>query len=192
MTNQQLCKEELAKMAANIEGHPDNTTPAIMGGLVVSVLEEDKLFYVKLDIPSNYKFAVFIPDFTLSTLKARMVLPERINFKDGVFNVGRSSLLIASLLEGKSENLACAFKDVFHQPYRKKLIPNIERIFEQSMRNGAKGCYISGAGPSLIALIDTGNDGFHEKMSVYLKTLKTYWELKVLELDRKGVETFVN
>lgn len=192
MTNQQLSKEELIEMAANIEGHPDNTTPAILGGLVVSVLEEGKLYYVKLDIPSNLKFAVFIPDFTLSTVKARMVLPERINFRDGVFNLGRSALLIASLLEGKTENLSCAFKDKLHQPYRKKLIPNTEEIFEQSMKNGANGCYISGAGPSLMALVDNDNNEFYEKMTGYLKTLETNWKIKILELDKKGIETFVN
>ncbi len=188
---QKLTLEELEIMAAIADGHPDNTTPVIRGGLVTTVLEDDEVYHVDIEIPDNLKFAAFIPDFTLSTAKARRILPGRISHKDAVFNAGRAALLVASLVSGKFENLAHALEDRLHQPYRKKLIPDMDRIFEASMKNGAKGCYLSGAGPTLISILDNHYEKFLDQMNLYLETLSTGWEIKILELNKKGVEIFV-
>ena len=188
IVKQKLNFSDLSLLAAKLDGHPDNTTPAIMGGIAVAVLEEKELFHVKLDIPDNIKFAAFIPDFTLSTAKARKILPQRISHKDAVFNVGRAALLLASLINGNFENLSCAFKDRLHQPFRRKLIPNMDKILSESMQCGARGGYISGAGPTLIAILDKNYEEFYMQMNNYIKFLDYKWELKLLELSKKGVE----
>ncbi len=192
MVDSNLSRDELTVMAAQLDGHPDNTTAAITGGLAVSVLEGGNIFYSRIEIPDRIRFAAFIPDFTLPTTKARMMLPERVQHKDAVFNAGRAALLAASLSSGKLENLSCAVEDRIHQPYRKKLIPSIDRIFDISLRCGARGCYLSGAGPVLMALLDRDYDQFYSRASSYLKSLIPRWELKILELDKKGVDVFVN
>ncbi len=192
MVNIDLSRDELAVMAAQLDGHPDNTTAAITGGLVVTVLEGEKIYYSRIGIPDNIRFAAFIPDFTLPTTKARMMLPERVLHRDAVFNAGRAALLAASLASGKLENLSCAVEDRIHQQYRKKLVPSIDRIFDVSSRCGARGCYLSGAGPVLMALIDRDYEQFQSRADSYLKSLIPRWELKILELEKKGVNVFVN
>lgn len=186
-----LTLEEMAVLAAKLEGHPDNTTAALMGGLVVSAFEGDELRYVKLDLPENLRFAAFIPNFTLPTIKARMVLPEKVDHRDAVFNSGRAALLIASLVTGNLKNLSWAFQDRLHQPYRKQFIPDMDRIFDISMKKGAQGCYLSGAGPTLIAVLDDCYDYFYVEMNSFLKSLNTKWELRIFNFNKKGAEIFV-
>lgn len=192
IVNKELSSQELAVLAASLDGHPDNTTPAIMGGMVVSVLEGNALFHASINIPDNLKFVAFIPEFTLSTVKARMILPERIFRKDAVFSASRAALLAASLANGKIENLSCALNDKLHQPYRKKLIPGMEKIFEKCIESGAVGCYLSGAGPTLIAILESEYDEFCSRIKPFLNSLRTSWELKMLDVDVKGVEEIVN
>lgn len=192
MTHCRYSDEELMVMAAGIDGHPDNTTPAVVGGLTAVVQEDNRLFHARIEVPRDIKFAAFIPGFTLSTTKARMILPERIHYRDAVFNVGRAALLAASLAAGNLENLKCAFEDKLHQPYRKRLIPDMDRIFAASLKHGAKGCFISGAGPTIMALLDGDYEVFQEKMGTYIKSLNTVWELRILEISQKGVQVFAN
>lgn len=192
IVGRKLNKYELAVLAATLDGHPDNTTPAILGGLIVSVLDGKDLFHVSIDIPENIRFAAFIPGFTLSTVKARRILPERIYHKDAVFNAGRAALLVASLMTGSLGNLPCAFQDRLHQPYRKKLIPDMERIIEKSLRNGARGCFLSGAGPTVIAILDGNYDKFLNEMNMYIKPLNGSWHMELLGVDKRGVDIIVN
>lgn len=187
LSSSNLSKDDLAQIAAKIEGHPDNSTPAIMGGLVVGAIEPQtsKLNYVKLNVPNNLSFAVMIPDFPLATEKARKVLPKQIPLADAVFNSSRSALLIASLVSGNFDNLKIAFDDRLHQPYRKSIIPHMEDIFNKAYENSAKGVFLSGAGPTIISAFN--NDSFVENMNSYLSSLNSRWDLVLLEPDTNGV-----
>lgn len=192
ISGQKLSVDELAYIAASMEGHPDNVTPAIYGGVRAGIITEGKLHHTEINIPQNLKAAAFIPDFTLSTTKARMVLPSQVPFGDAVFNLGRLAMLTSSLASGNIDNISCAFEDRLHQPYRKKYIPDIDKIFSESLKNGAKGCFISGAGPTLIALLGGEYDEFVKKMSAYTLNLKTKWNIELLNINKKGVEVFLN
>jgi homoserine kinase len=185
-----LSQYDMALLAAQLDGHPDNTTPAMFGGMIISILDKDRLHYVKIDIPQELKFAAMIPKFTLSTSKSRMMLPKKIWHKDAAFNIGRASMLVASMLTGNTKDLSFMFEDKLHQPYRKSLIPDMNRIFQKSLDYGAKGCYLSGAGSTLMAVLDQNEQEFCAKMDAYISSLKYGWKVKLLEVNKTGAEIF--
>ena len=86
------------KLATEIEGHPDNVAPAIYGNMIVSFMENNKIFHDTIKVPDNLRFCAMVPDFKLSTEKARSVLPKTIAHKDGVFNVSRAALLVTAFM----------------------------------------------------------------------------------------------
>ncbi|MBP0963534.1 MAG: homoserine kinase, partial [Oscillospiraceae bacterium] len=117
-----LNRDEIINIAADLEGHPDNSTPALLGGQVTAVLENKKVWYVKQEIRDDLRFVAIVPDFELRTSLARQALPREINHKDGVFNLSRAALMSVSLYSGNYQNLRIAADDRLHQPYRLGLI----------------------------------------------------------------------
>jgi homoserine kinase len=184
-------KEELVQMAAQIEGHPDNTTPALLGGMTIGAMNASDMKYVKIKVAENIHFAVMIPEFTLSTELARSVLPKQVTIKDAIFNSSRAALLAASMITGDIDNLSLAMEDRLHQPYRAKLIPNMEAIIREAKSYGAKGAYLSGAGPSLIAVIKNVV-AFRKEMAEYLNTLQDKWQVQMLQVDNEGAKVWIN
>ena len=187
-----LSEEEMIYLAAKMEGHPDNSTPAMIGGLVFAVLEDKKVNYIKFVVPARLKFAVFIPDFQLSTEYARNILPKYIEFKDAVFNIGRATLFASAITTGNYELLPAATQDRLHQPYRKKLIPDFDKIVNLSLEAGAKGAFLSGAGPSIIALVDENYEIFEQNVQNALASveLAANWDFMILEADNSGATVF--
>ncbi len=184
-----LSKNELISLACKIEGHPDNTTPAITGGFTVSAIENNKVYSISNPIPNSIKFAAIIPPFELKTNIARGTLPENYSKHDVVYNISRSCLMTASLLSGNLENLKVAAEDKLHQPYRKSLIPNINDIFNLSYELGAYATYISGAGPTIISIIDdciAENFSSHAIELMHKKNIDG-WQVLILNPDNKGV-----
>ena len=182
-------REELAQMAAKLEGHPDNSNPALFGNMVVGAQDENGMKHVCMDLPEELVFAVMIPDFPVSTADSRNVLPESYSRPDVVYNVSRGALLVASILTGKLENLEMAMGDKIHQPYRKVLIPGMEEIFAKAKENGAAACYLSGAGSTLMAMVTKDKvQEFEKNMTVYLASLPHNWEMKLLSPDREGAK----
>ncbi len=184
-----LCdKDELAQMAAQLEGHPDNSNPAIFGSMVVGAQDKNKMNHVRLELPDDLIFATMVPDFPVSTADARRVLPDHYSRGDMVFNASRAALLVASMMTGKYENFDMAMEDCVHQPYRAQLIPGMEDIFAHAKESGAVASYLSGAGSTLMAMVTRDRAaGFESKMSEYLGTLEHNWELKLLKADMQGV-----
>ncbi|MDD5945812.1 MAG: homoserine kinase [Clostridia bacterium] len=179
--------DELAQRAARLEGHPDNSNPALMGGMIVGAMYEGGMKCVKLSIPDNMTFAVMIPDFALSTSESRSVLPTEYSRKEVVFNESRTGLLVASVMTGNLDNLRVAMDDAIHQPYRKKLIRGYEEIFAAAAENGSKAEYLSGAGPTLMAIVTDDNaEAFAEKMRTVFDKLPDKWELKLLKPEMNG------
>ena len=182
-------KEELAQMAAKLEGHPDNSNPAIFGSMVVGAQDENRMNHVRLELPNDLIFATMVPDFPVSTADARRVLPDMYSRADVVFNGSRAALLVASMMTGKYENFDMAMEDKVHQPYRSVLIPGMDEIFAHAKEYGAVACYLSGAGSTLMAMVTRERaETFERKMSEYLATLTHNWELKLLEADMQGVK----
>ncbi|WP_054743465.1 homoserine kinase [Cellulosilyticum ruminicola] len=184
-------KEELVQMAAQLEGHPDNTTPALLGGMTIGAMNSKDMKYVKVHVAENLHFAVMIPDFTLSTELARGVLPETVSLKDAVFNTSRAALLTASMLIGDMDNLELAMQDCLHEPYRAKLIPHMDEILEKAKFYGAKGTFLSGAGPTLLAVVKNVV-AFRREMVGYLDGLENKWQVQMLQADNEGAKVWIN
>ena len=181
-------KEELAQMAAKLEGHPDNSNPAIFGSMVVGAQDEKEMNHVRLELPDDLLFATMVPDFPVSTHDSRRVLPDAYSRGEMVFNASRAALLVASMMTGKYENFDMAMEDCVHQPYRAQLIPGMNEIFAHAKEFGAVASYLSGAGSTLMAMVTKEKaESFEEKMSEYLSTLAHNWKLNLLEADMQGV-----
>ncbi len=182
-----LERDQLLQMGIDMEGHPDNIVPAVLGGMCVSCVDSgERPRYVKVKFPDDLKFAVLIPDFTLSTDSARKLLPRQVDYRDAVFNISRAAMLIASLVSGELQHLRLSTEDRLHQPYRKKLIPDIDRIFDFCYEEGARASFISGSGSSLIAVLDKNDFSFEGRIRDRLRGLSHKWEVCCVNLAGQG------
>ncbi|HAJ97920.1 MAG TPA: homoserine kinase [Ruminococcus sp.] len=182
-----LNTDDLVDLAAQIEGHPDNTAPALLGGIVTAVFDGRRVHWVKQEVYTKLRFVAMIPDFELKTEKARACLPSEVAHKDAVYNLSRAALFSASLLTGKFENLRTAVHDKLHQPYRMALIPHAREVFDIAYAHGAYAAYISGAGPTIMAIADEENSYFAGKMRFSLDNIGlTGWKVQDMKIDNKG------
>ena len=188
LLNNPLSTDDLVDIAAQIEGHPDTTAPALLGGIVTAVFDGKKVNWVKQEVYTKLKFVAIIPDFELKTDKARACIPKEISHKDAVYNLSRAALFSASLLTGKFENLRTAVHDRLHQPYRMELIPHCREVFDIAYNHGAYGVYISGAGPAVMAIVDDNNDYFRGKVEFSLNTAGLgNWTVHEFHIHNSGV-----
>ncbi len=179
---------DLVNFAAKLEGHPDNTTPAFLGGLVTSAIEGGRVYSVSVPVSERVLFAALIPPFELSTSVARSVLPDTVSREDAVYNLSRSALMTSSLFSGALENLRVAVQDRLHQQYRAQFIPGLAQVFRICTELGAFGTYISGAGPTVIAIIDRDiRNDFEAYLQPKLLEKKIEgWRLDILQPDNTG------
>lgn len=178
---------ELINIAAGIEGHPDNTTPALTGGLVTSVLAGSRVYYVKQEIKNDLQFVALIPDFELKTSEARAVLPNEIARRDGVFNLSRAALMSVSLYSGNYQNLRVAAEDRIHQPYRLGLIKGGMEAMEACYNHGAYAAFISGAGSTIMAIVSAEISDFAKRISSSLENLGLNgWRVHTMAIDNTG------
>lgn len=152
-----LDQHQLLELAAELEGHPDNVSPALMGGLTLTLSNENGLVVERIPVPDQ-RVAVVLPAFVLSTRAARQALPTTVPFADAIFNIGRVGLLVRALEKGDYGRLAMAMEDRLHQPYRLPLIPGMAEAFKAGRDAGAAAVALSGAGPSVIAFAPEGHD----------------------------------
>ncbi|GAA5535083.1 homoserine kinase [Deinococcus aluminii] len=150
-----LESEALLDVAAREEGHPDNVAPALFGGIVVATLDKLGTHYVRLDPPAHLGVTVLIPDFELSTSKARAVLPKEYTRADAVHALSHAALLAAAFAQGRLDLLRHAMQDYIHQIWRAPLVPGLSDILEEAHRYGALGAALSGAGPTVLCFHDT-------------------------------------
>jgi homoserine kinase len=162
-----LSNDELFQIATKLEKHPDNVGASLFGGIVVAFWDGARAEYIRLEPDENLEVLVAIPAFQLPTEKARNVLPQHIALKDAVFNLSHSSLLVAALSTGNLEMIRHAMKDTLHQPYRAAMIPGMLQILEQAADHGALGAALSGAGPTMLTLVDS-RSGRKQELEAFL------------------------
>ena len=168
-----LSQTEVMQLAIAMEGHPDNVVPALLGGCRLAATdlinepqrreerkeEEGERFgnWQICDVPWNQGVipVVAIPDFELSTAEARAVLPTQVSRADAIFNTAHLGLLLRGLETGRGDWLRAALQDRLHQPYRSGLIRGYQAVRSAAIASGALGMVISGAGPTLLALVET-------------------------------------
>jgi homoserine kinase len=181
-----LSKNEILEIAGEIEGHPDNLAPALYGGMAVSIKDEKKIYVQEVKLSRELKLCALIPEFTLSTEKARSVLPKEIPYKDALFNIGRTALLIAALSNGNMDMLKFGCEDKLHQNYRGKLINNYDEITSKCKELNSKAMFLSGAGPTIMNIVNDENQEFTEQMIEYLSKFRDKWTVKQLSVDYTG------
>jgi homoserine kinase len=148
-----LSREELLAMATELEGHPDNVAPALMGGLALSALVDGQVVARKIDVADNLHVTIVTPEFHLPTKQARAALPAQVGRAEAVYNISRAALVVEALKDGDFALLAQVMDDRLHQPYRLPLIPGAGEALEAARRLGVAAA-LSGAGPSLVAFGD--------------------------------------
>ena len=153
-----LDRQALLDLAAEMEGHPDNVAPALVGGLVVCTRTAAGVRWMRL-APPSLRVVIAVPDYAVSTEEARRRLPARVPFPDAVFNVTRTALLVAALTGGRPDLLDEATQDRLHQPYREHLVPGLNEVFQAARLAGAYGAALSGSGPAVIAFGDAPGIG---------------------------------
>ncbi len=154
-----LTEAELLRLAVTIEGHPDNVTPALLGGVRVCVQGEGGLVQAPIALARPLLAVLFVPDFPMATAEARDLLPASVPRADAVYNLGRTALLVAALTSGDYALLAEATRDRLHQPARTALFPAMPAFFAAALEAGALGGFLSGAGSTLLALVEPPKAG---------------------------------
>ena len=169
----------LLAIATEVEGHPDNVAPAILGGFVLATQEDDgSITYTKLKWPEEWDLTVCIPDFQLSTENARSVLPKEVPMQDAIFNAKHLALLIEAVDTADAKLMKLALKDKLHQPYREKLVPGMKEIMEAFIHeDGVLGCVLSGAGPSLLII------SHKYDVDKIKSVVKDIWEKQNIKVD---------
>ena len=179
-------KKEILKIATEMEGHPDNVSPAIFGNASAAILKNQEVFVEKFEISNNFKFLAIIPDFKLPTKLAREALPQTYTKEDAVFNISRVSMLILSLISGNEENLKTALEDKIHEPYRLKLIPEIDEIEKIIADSPAIGHYLSGAGSTIMVILKSSDRKSEKLIKNKLEKLSASYKVMPVEIDKRG------
>jgi homoserine kinase len=154
MLNKPLNKNELLKLATQLEGHPDNVAPALFGGLVISVTSGNEIISRRYEIP-EWTIVIVKPNIERPTKIARAVLPKSVSRTDSIYNIGRTALVVDALRNGDFELLQKVMEDRIHQPYRLKHISGGMSGYKKAKQFGAAA--LSGAGPSIIAFVPPEN-----------------------------------
>jgi homoserine kinase len=147
-----LSPSELLDVAVELEGHPDNVAPALLGGMVVSASESRPLAWKRFAVHPAISFVFVVPDYEVRTADARRVLPTSIPYKDAIFNASRSPLTIMAMMTGDLGCFPQCLDDRLHQPYRKPLFRHYDELSNAALRSGAAGFCVSGAGPTMLAI----------------------------------------
>jgi homoserine kinase len=148
LTGNRVDRLSIFQLCAQLEGHPDNAAPAIFGGFTVVRGQTVQRF----DVSELLSFVLFIPDFKITTSKARRILPSQITRLDAVKTCANACTITAAFASGNYHNLGGAFADHLHQPYRQKLIPFLPRVIAAAEKAGALGAFLSGSGSTVAAV----------------------------------------
>jgi homoserine kinase len=153
LVGEPLSTEKLLELAIDIEGHPDNVVPSLLGGLCLTARTASQRWRVlRCEWAADVQAVVAIPSIRLSTSEARRAMPRSIPIPDAVINLGALTLLLQGLRTGNGDLIADGLHDRIHEPYRWGLIQGGRSVRQAALEAGAWGCVISGAGPTLLAL----------------------------------------
>lgn len=175
-----LDDDALFRLAARIEGHPDNVAPALLGGFVISGREGANFFALPSTVDSRISVVVFVPPDPVSTEVARGLLPDQVPHADAAADAGRTALLVAALAQ-RPEHLFLATRDFLHQDFRRAAMPDSLALVDR-LRDDSIAAVVSGAGPTVLAFTNG-----REQAAELVDRCPPGWEARNLEIDRHGV-----
>ena len=176
-------REQILNEASRLEGHPDNAAACWLGGFTVAAMDAGHVHAVSLAPPAGWRVLLAMPEKPLATTAARQVLPRSYDQDDVVFNIQRASLMTAAFATGRGELLRVAMQDRMHQPFRGAICPLLPSLLPLAGTSGIMGVALSGAGPSVLLLLD-GESPTEEARALVTSRLS-----EPVELIDCGIET---
>lgn len=143
----------LGEVASAGSPHADNASAAVLGDFTL-IVSKDPLEVLRLTLPRNAGFAIALPEIRVDTRLARSVLPGKVDLPSMVYNIGKAAAFVAGIALGSVEIMGKGMADAVVEPARAHLVPGLGRVKEAALKSGAAGVALSGAGPSVIALVD--------------------------------------
>lgn len=158
MLGEPLGKDGVFRVAARLEGHPDNVAPAVYGGFTVSAADDHGNYRTaSLAVPGAWRLWFGVPSFELGTSAARAALPQHYGRADVILTSSRTALWVAAVATGDLDLLRTAALDVLHQPFRAPLVPGLLEATERLRAVGAAAAFLSGAGPTIGVVTDASH-----------------------------------
>jgi homoserine kinase len=143
--------DAVLRVATNIEGHPDNVSPALLGGFTATLATEADVRAFRFDAPESLRVVLFVPELRLATTDMREVLPTEIPRADAVANLARVAAGVAGIASGDWSVLGFLTEDRLHEPYRAAVYPQLPALVAAARSAGAIGACLAGAGSSIAA-----------------------------------------
>lgn len=181
-------RQQLLDLATALERHPDNASPAVFGGFIVSGMVGKKVRCLRFPVSPRARFVTLIPAFPLSTDKARALMPDGYSKADTLHCLNRAALITAAFAGGTLEDLRGLFDDRAHQPYRETLIPELSRVIRAGEKAGAIGGWLSGAGSGIICLTFQKAGRIAQAMQKQLPNS----EVRILTAENEGFRVETN
>jgi homoserine kinase len=150
--------QDILEEASALEGHPDNAAACWLGGFVTAATEGRRVYVARAEPPAAWRAIVVHPAEPLATSKARAVLPATYSRADVVANLQAVSLMGLAFAQGRGDLLRAAMTDRIHQPYRSAICPMLPRLLPLAGTHGILGAALSGAGPSILVIVDAEAD----------------------------------
>lgn len=194
MLGEPFSRDEILKLAIETEGHPDNVAPAMLGGLVASIIHESHVVSLRLTLTNQrtpMHITIVFPDFDFPTKQARAILPKQIERRDAIYNISRAVIVTEAFRLGDLDMLAEAMTDKLHQPYRLPLIPGAHAAMDAAKAAGASAVALSGAGPSLIAFSSKPDPAVGEAMKRAFETAGLPARIFQLKMSDHGAEVHI-
>ncbi len=183
LTGDPLSKSSLLDLVNELEGHPDNATPAVYGGFTAAGLVRGSVRCIRFPVDTRLKFVTLIPDFEISTPAARKLVPNQFSKQDAVHSLNRTALITAAFASGNYESLRGCFDDRIHQPYRESLLPQLSAVIRSAEEAGAIGGWLSGSGSTIICITGDDPEPIRQAMLSHLPSAS----VKILTADDSGL-----
>lgn len=179
-----LSRDELFKLCAELEGHPDNAAPASFGGFTIARGTDVQRF----NVSPRLRFILLIPSFEIATIEARRLLPADILRTNAARNTANVAAIAAAFATRDYKRLRGCFVDYLHQPFRKKLVPFLDRVITAAERSGALGAFLSGSGSAICALALDDSKKIAAAMQRASRLFHT--QTVITRADNRGVRIF--
>jgi homoserine kinase len=182
-----LSRDEMLNIAVKIEGHPDNVSAAMMGGLTVNCFDNGRLHCRSVKLSKPLSVVICSPHFQVLTSQARKILPKEISLRDAVVNIENVASLIAALMSGDMEALRYVTGDRLHEQYRAALIPGYEEVKKAALDAGALSFNISGAGPTVFAFTLKNEQAIADAMVGAFRKNEQQATGEVMTIENEGI-----
>lgn len=184
ITNKEIANDTILNYATEFEGHPDNVSASIYGGFLANCTYDDQaVLSLKFDWPSQIRVVVVSPHAQLPTHVARAALPRTVTRADAVHNLQRAALFTAAIAQQRYDLIWEAMRDRLHQPTRESLVPGLTEALALPRTTGLLGVALSGAGPSIVALVESNENEIGQRIA---KCFKVEATVRILDVDNEG------